>query len=94
VPTNKHCRLEGLFRCGPVLEKEEGNDPEDGVDQVLLLGVWVIYWLNIASDMATTTAYAMYLKDNSWPAQLLAFLPSSSQYVYDLSYYPVLSPPL
>ncbi len=39
VPANKHHRPDGLSCYEPVEGKEEVDDPEDWIDQVLLLGL-------------------------------------------------------
>ena len=45
VPAEKHLGPDGLSRREPVLgEDEEDGDPEDWVDEVLSLGIWVDSW--------------------------------------------------
>jgi len=46
VPASKHQGPDGLSRRPPLEgEDERGNDPEDWVDEVLGLGIWVASWM-------------------------------------------------
>src|SRR5882724_670497 len=46
VPASKHQGPDGLSRRPPLEgEDEEGDDPEDWVDEVLGLGIWVASWM-------------------------------------------------
>ena len=45
IPAEKHLGPDGLLHHEPVLgEDEEDGDPEDWVDEVLSLGIWVDSW--------------------------------------------------
>ena len=42
IPADKHHGPDGLSRRTPAEGKEEEEDPEDWIDQALLLGIWVL----------------------------------------------------
>ena len=46
VPADKHCGPDGLSQWPPLEgEDEEEEDPEDWVDEMLGLGIWVASWM-------------------------------------------------
>jgi|SRR6266850_2727788 len=83
VPANTHWGLDGLSRHRLAPGEEEDDNPEDWVDQALLLGVWVISWPNATSQTQGTAAYSLSLKDhgdidpvNTWRPQHNRQLPA------------------
>ena len=51
VPADKHRRPDGLSRQPPLEgEDEEEEDPEDWVDEMLGLGIWVTSWMAEATQ--------------------------------------------
>ena len=46
VLADKHKGPDGLSRCTSVLGEDEGDNPEDWVDNALSLGIWVVSWLD------------------------------------------------
>jgi hypothetical protein len=45
ISVDKHHSPDGLSRRQPVEGEEEEEDPEDWIDEVLSLGIWVFSWL-------------------------------------------------
>jgi hypothetical protein len=45
IPAVKHYRPNGLSYCKPVEGEEEKVDPEEWIDKVLSLRIWVLTWL-------------------------------------------------
>jgi len=72
IPADKHQGPDGLSRWGPVPGEEEEDNPEDWVNHVLSLGIWIVSWLSTTS-MSTTATLILETnsKDNStktqWP---------------------------
>src|SRR6266850_1694027 len=56
VPADKHRGPDGLSRRKPAPGKDEEDDPEDWVDQVLSLSVWVVSWLDACSANSSCAA--------------------------------------
>ncbi len=46
IPADKHHRPDGLSRRPPVEGEEEEGDLEEWIDHMLLLGLWVLTWLD------------------------------------------------
>ena len=46
IPANKHHRPDGLSRHPPAEGEEEEGDPEEWIDHMLSLGLWVLTWLD------------------------------------------------
>ena len=46
VPADKHKGPDGLSRRASIPGKDEGDNPEDWVDNALSLGTWVVSWLD------------------------------------------------
>jgi hypothetical protein len=65
VPANKHQGPDRLSRHKPAPGKEEEDDPEDWVDQVLSLSTWVVSWLNSSpANTSCTDAFALSINDD------------------------------
>jgi reverse transcriptase-like protein len=47
IPTDKHHGPDGLSRCLPAEGEEEEEDPEEWIDHMLSLGLWVHTWLDM-----------------------------------------------
>jgi hypothetical protein len=60
VPADKHCGPDSLSRREPAPNEEEEDDPEDWVDHVLSLGIWVVSWLDTSpADQPSATALTL-----------------------------------
>ena len=44
MPVEKHCGPDGLLRCEPTNGGDKEDNPEEWIDDVLSLGLWVVSW--------------------------------------------------
>ena len=66
VPADKHKGPNRLSRCEPTPGEEEDDDPEDWVDNVLSLGLWVVSWVDtFPADAHYTDALVLFLVANT-----------------------------
>ena len=65
VPADKHRGPDGLSRREPAPGEDEDDDPEDWVDHVLSLSVWVVSWLDTCpADSSCAAALTLSFETN------------------------------
>jgi len=70
IPADKHTGPDGLSRRPPLEgEDEDEGDPEDWVDEVLGLGVWVASWVAAAAQTQTMAVAVLGVETRAMAAR-------------------------
>src|SRR6266702_6937204 len=81
VPAKKHLGPDGLSRHEPILDEDnEEGDPEEWVDNMLSLGIWLDTWEEQCSVRSNSTAKVFQATEGvGAPSDELTFPPSSER---------------